>query len=236
MTTIAETARMVCLAFSPKHNGRCVAGIRLDNRQWLRPVGTNATGELYPAQYRFPDLSDPAPWDILDIPLRSIAPRKAYHPEDRLVAAAPWRLVERPATPDESVLQTLEAVRVCEPLLFGCAAKRVLPSALATLKKPTSLALIRPGAVRFQIAAGVPRPGESPRLRFRVWFFLGGAIHELPLTDPRFKERLRDFNIGSYSPVQVGIEPDRIPYLLCSLGEPHTDGYCYKLVATVLTV
>ncbi|MBC8143308.1 MAG: hypothetical protein H7Y38_17925 [Armatimonadetes bacterium] len=228
---------MVCLAFSENIRA-LVAGIRIDDRcgQWLRPVGTGATGELYPAQYRLPDLSNPALWDILDIPLRSAAPHKAYHPEDRLVAAAPWRLVERPAAPDEAVLQTLESVRVCEPQLFGCTAKRVLSSAVTLRKSASSPALVRPGAVRFQVAAGTPRHGEPPRLGFRVWFFIGGAIYELPLNAPVSKKRLRTFNIGSYSPVEVGIAPGVMPYLVRSLGEPHTDGYCYKLVTTVLTM
>ncbi len=39
--TVAETARMICLANSDKHNGRCIAGIRTDRvvPEWLRPVG-----------------------------------------------------------------------------------------------------------------------------------------------------------------------------------------------------
>ena len=39
--TVAETARMICLANSDKHNGRCTAGIRTDRAvpESLHPVG-----------------------------------------------------------------------------------------------------------------------------------------------------------------------------------------------------
>ena len=65
---------------------------------------------------------------------------------------------------------------------------------------------------------------------------MDGAIYELPLTDPVWKKRLQGFNVGSYSCADVGLSPDETPYLVCSLGKPYVDGYCYKLVATVLPV
>ncbi len=233
---VAETARMLCLANSDKHNGRCIAGIRLDQKhgQWLRPVGMSNEGELYPAQYRLPDLSDPEPWDILEIPLYETVSRKPHHPEDRRIAGTPWRLVERSApTPD--LLKVLETACVSGPELFGGAEKRVLPNAVATRQNPASLAIVRPLEARFTVELD-PQPsraGEMPRFRHRVWFFLNGAIYELPLTDTRFKRRLRGFNVGSYALSEVGLPPGDKPYLVCSLGEPY-NGYCYKLVATVL--
>lgn len=40
---------VLCLAFSMKHGGRCVAGVRLDSGDWVRPVSAAEDGTLMPA-------------------------------------------------------------------------------------------------------------------------------------------------------------------------------------------
>jgi hypothetical protein len=227
---------MLCLANSDKRGGRCIAGIRLDDKlgQWLRPVGMNDEGELYPAQYRLPDLSDPEPWDILDVPLHETVSRKPHHPEDRKIAGTPWRLVERcPPTP--ALWNLLEDARATGPELFGCTERRKLPDTVSQQQSPASLTVVRPLEMRVtvELEQNPAWVGEWSRFRYRVWFFLNGTIYELPLTDTRFKKRLRGLNVGSYSLSEVGLSPGKMPYLVCSLGEPY-NGYCYKLVATVL--
>ncbi|MBC7807655.1 MAG: hypothetical protein H7145_16095 [Akkermansiaceae bacterium] len=202
--------------------------------QWLRPVGMTDEGELYPTQYRLSDCSEPEPWDIIEVPLYETVSRKPHHPEDRKIAGTPWGLIER-GSPTRTLLRTLENVCASGPDLFGCTGKRTLPAAIPKQKNPASLTLIRPAETRIKVE---PNPqyltiGELPSHRYRVRFFLNGALYELPLTDTRFKKRLRYFDTGYYTLSEVGLPPGKIPYLVCSLGEPYK-GYCYKLVATVL--
>ncbi|HEU5425052.1 MAG TPA: hypothetical protein VFU72_16035, partial [Nitrolancea sp.] len=116
--------RIVVLANSYKHDGRCVAGrevaVAEDGRVtfggWLRPVNDTEDGELLPEQCRLQDGSLPRPLDIIDIPC-SGPQGDPTQPENWLLAGGTnWRragrlspdhlpeLAERPAQlwPDDS--------------------------------------------------------------------------------------------------------------------------------------
>ncbi len=67
----------------------------------------------------------------------------------------------------------------------------------------------------------------DPRRRVRARFTLHNIPYNLSVTDPVIKREYLAKPDGEY-PIPEA--------LLCvSLAEPHTDGYAYKIVATVIT-
>jgi len=56
--------RIVCLANSYKHEHRCVAGISLRSKKWVRLVGTQIPGCLTIKETCYPDA---APVELLDV-------------------------------------------------------------------------------------------------------------------------------------------------------------------------
>jgi putative nucleic acid modification protein with dual OB domain len=93
-------------------------------------------------------------------------------------------------------------------------------------KLSISLVLIQPEA----LTIGVKTEGQefgNPRRRVRAHFAHRGVRYILVVTDPVAERAFLAKPNGDY--------PLRGAYLCLSLGEPHTDGCCYKLVAAVIT-
>lgn len=89
-----------------------------------------------------------------------------------------------------------------------------------------SLLLIRPETLKIC----VEKEGEefgNPRRRVRADFTYRGQKYILIVTDPVAERAFLAKPNGHY--------PLTATYLCISLGEPHTDGKCYKLVATVIS-
>ena len=67
----------------------------------------------------------------------------------------------------------------------------------------------------------------NPRRRVRAQFSIGNVEHSLVVTDPVAERVFFGREDGDYPLVET--------YLSVSLGEAHTDGNCYKLVAAVIS-
>lgn len=86
-------ARIVCLANSYKHQGRCIAGIDIDTGKWVRPVPQNRD-TIY--NERFIDGKyEPQLLDLLEIPIGDQAPDKGCQPENRYLSQGVWRKIRR---------------------------------------------------------------------------------------------------------------------------------------------
>lgn len=91
-------ARIVCLANSKKHQGRCIAGIDIDTGEWIRPVSHNGDA-IY--NERFIDGKDePQLLDLLEIPLGGQAPDRGCQPENRFLGNGAWRLIRHLSVSD----------------------------------------------------------------------------------------------------------------------------------------
>ena len=179
-----DTIRILCLAYSRKHGGRCVAGLRTDGGGWVRPVSVKTDGTLTYVMCRLDQGDTPHLLDVLDIPMKKSKPLE-YQPENWLINRSPWTLVRRPATAAECAV--IAPHIVTGPELFGNTGDRVIVG--SPISK--SLALIRPATVHWVI-----RRDREGRRKTRVRFTLDGAEYTLGLTDDGTEAHLKSLPPG----------------------------------------
>jgi hypothetical protein len=90
-----------------------------------------------------------------------------------------------------------------------------------------SLYLIKPSNITFSVDAPGAHFG-NPKRAVRAGFQYQGVSYNLKVTDLTAERAYLGKENGVYLLEQEC-------YFCVSLAEPHTDGYCYKLVATVIT-
>jgi hypothetical protein len=86
--------RIVCLANSYKHDHRCVAGIDLGTKKWVRLIGSQAPGCLTVKETCYPDGRPAALLDVFEAELGEPCGSNC-HPEDVYVTGRPWQPVRR---------------------------------------------------------------------------------------------------------------------------------------------
>ncbi len=221
--------QFICLANSWKMGGRCVAGVRVGCRGWIRPVSTRADGTLL-SESRYANGAEAALLDIVEAEV--VAPRPEPHqPENCLLGPGTWHLVEH--LPPGAAMQHLAPFLVPGPVLLGNQSDRVAHATLLQQPASASLALVEPQGVEWYITTS-PFDG---RRKTRCYFNLAGEYYNLAITDPVFIPRLRGLADGYYARDAAGIAPTDRVLLTVSLGEPfQATGHCYKLVAAVLVL
>ena len=219
---------ILCLANSNKMRGSCIAGLRLDGGGWIRPVAGTPHGELYPAHYILQDGSCPQLFDRIRISF--IEQRASTHqPENWLIADQPWRLVSRGLSAECAAL--LESHLIAGPTLLGNFSHKIAFERFETEPAMSSLGIIRPGNLRWIIEHLPYNPHKASAL-----FRLGGTAYRLSVTDPALLDTFRELPQGEHPGTACGIAAGKDVLLTISLSDPWEDGYCYKLVASVLTM
>src|SRR5262249_44849487 len=169
---------------------------------------------------RYADRSDPKILDVMDVGLLEPAPH-GYQTENHLldimrgyrkVGVWPWSRMPE-------LLDHLESLWTNGNSSYHGLNDRV--KAQEAAKMTTSLALIAPAATAMRVHS------EGGKPRVRAWFRYAGVSYVFSVTDP--------FTEWAWLAKPDGEYPVADAVLCISLGEPHTDGHCYKLVATVLT-
>jgi hypothetical protein len=221
---MSNLKRIVCLANSRKHSGRCIAGKEvLTNGYggWVRPISARPAAEISEEERRYENGDDPRVLDIIDIPMIG-ASSHSYQSENYMIdaqgywtktATLSWddlkQLVDKPTSlwsnGDSSYNGQNDRVKV----------------ELAS-KLTNSLALIQPEAINIQVKV---EGAEKTRRKVRADFRYQGASYSLVVTDP-IAERL-------FLAKANGTYPLESVYLCVSLGEQY-DGSCYKLVAAII--
>jgi hypothetical protein len=221
--------RILCLANSYKHDHRCVAGISLVTKQWVRLLGTRVAGCLTVEQTCYPDGSETALLDVFEAELGEKCGSNC-HPEDVFIAEQSWRPVRRFDQPrDKHFLESYISKR---PVLLEGFGDRVYIRKFAETPASHSLELVRPDDLWWWIRE------ENGKRRNRALFRLGHvgrARYDLAVTDPRWLERLRPLPAGIYphSGFFGGKPPATL--LTVSLSEPF-ENFHYKLVAGVVNL
>lgn len=85
--------RMICLANSLKHGGRCIAGID-ESGNWVRPVSRSQKRAIG-KEIRMIQYDEPEVLDILDVPLYPYGPTDGCQPENKLLMEGAWVKVGR---------------------------------------------------------------------------------------------------------------------------------------------
>jgi putative nucleic acid modification protein with dual OB domain len=221
------TKTIVCLANSRKMSGRCVAGKEVDDRirfgSWIRPVSDRPTQEISEEERRFENGKDPKLLDVIQIRMLEARPH-AQQVENHLidpgyhwgkVGTLSWEQIQ--GAVDE----------VAGPLWvdgfhsYNGTNDRIPENQAALLR--SSLLLIKP--LDLVIAVAV-EGGQFRKRKVRAQFTLNGRNYFIAVTDPVAEREYLAKEDGDY-PVEAA--------LLCvSIGEPY-QGYCYKLVAAVVT-
>lgn len=86
---MAETKKLVCLANSRKHSGRCVAGKEVlagGYGQWIRPVRSRQSAEISEEERRYENGLLPRVLDIITIPIIGATPQ-LYQSKNYVIAA-----------------------------------------------------------------------------------------------------------------------------------------------------
>ncbi len=199
---------MLCLANSWKKSpGRCVAGIRLDDGSWIRPVSETQDGELSPDQCTLDIGRQVRPLDVVRVYVREADPRP-HQPENWRVTDRRWRLRRMMSLSDaKGTLQ--EALEKHESGIFGTSTDNV-PHPTARIE--SSLTMVKATAPEF-------RWGRKWRQK-RAVFSHRGVTYDLVMT---FEDA-----------PPVGQSQSEW-YFTISLGEPYY-GSCYKLIAGAIEV
>ncbi|MPZ22941.1 MAG: hypothetical protein GEU28_05240 [Dehalococcoidia bacterium] len=216
---------IICLANSLKHQGRCVAGLRMDGGGWIRPVSPG-DGTLWQHQYTLPDGSEARPLDLLRVEVGRARP-VAHQPENWTLGDRPWELAGRPTPAAADEVMAANLVR--DGALFGDSRSRIPFTEFARRPAPASLALAVPANIRW-----VARTTGDAR-QARTQFTLGGNDYDLSVTDPLWRQRMERLPDGSHSWKALGFPEQQRAMLTLSLGEPY-EGHCYKLVAAVMPI
>ncbi|MHC4194752.1 MAG: dual OB domain-containing protein [Planctomycetota bacterium] len=208
--------KIICLANSYKHNGRCIAGINEAGR-WVRPVSSSKKRAI-DKDTRIIDGKEPQILDVLEVPLHAHGPIDGCQPENKLLKTGQWKRIGR--VKPEYLLKYREADSVVlhnnrDHVPASCF--RMIPS-----YGWKSLQFIHNENVVFQ-------PDENNKTKWRANFTNSkGTALSLRVTDPVACERLEQGeNISKNCLLTVSMAPGWSP-------DKKTSKKCYKFVAGVV--
>jgi Dual OB-containing domain len=216
---------LVCLANSRKLSGRCVAGI-VDGGpgEWIRPVSARPNCEVSEYERQYEDGSDPNVLDIVSVPLLRPQPH-SFQSENWLLD--PGRYWQRIGWVGWDKLLKLEqrprTLWINGHCTYHGGNDRVPIEQADTLAD--SLKLIRVDGLTLQVHVPGAAFGDPKRI-VRARFWHAGSKYILRVTDPEYERAYLAEPNGNYELGEA--------FLTVSLGEPHSDGYAYKLVAAIV--
>jgi hypothetical protein len=90
------TKRIICLANSRKHSGRCIAGKEVlsgAHGGWIRPVSARPSAEVSEEERRYQNGASPQVLDVIDVPMIAAAPH--LHQVENFVIDAEYYWTKR---------------------------------------------------------------------------------------------------------------------------------------------
>lgn len=208
-------ARIICLANSYKHQGRCVAGINIDTGEWVRPIPRKTTA-IYNERFIDSTLgNEPNLLDLIEIPIGEQAPYHGCQPENRYLNVGTWKLLSR-----LTVSRIIQYIDNSLYLLHN-QDNKVDPEIFTEMPRQNwkSLQLIH-----------VTNPcfGLNPWMKKRCIFSYSGISYELKVTDPAIIVKIKNGQaISKDCPLTVSMTT---PFKSPSYNKP----YCWKMVAGVV--
>ncbi|MBG6073433.1 MULTISPECIES: hypothetical protein [unclassified Polaromonas] len=219
-----SNTKMVCLANSFKIKAYCMAGKLINEKQWIRPVSSNATGELSRSNVTCETKGVMiSPLDVVEMDLQSPRPHDHQqencsitpNPRTRIVGRIGW---EQLAEFEDKPLQLwAPGYHTC------CGSNDRVPDYMVSGFITNSLFLIHVASVKFIVSMPSVHANET-HLKVQVEFEYAGKVYRLRLTDPALVQPVQRLGIGSHTAGNA--------YVTVSLTEQF-HGYCYKLAAAV---
>lgn len=225
-------AEMICLAYSRKMGGCCVAGIEITTGRWIRPVSGTQGVPLSADTCRLQDRSQPAVLDLIKLKLGCECP-SAHQIENVRALRSPWQLVSRPAP--VSIKPLLLSKLNQDQGIFGDKAVYLRNTVAIEMAKQGSATLVKPHNVRFFWQSKF-------RTQLRTSFYHLDDKYNLPITDVAVELRLNGLERGRWINLcDSGLDPGLDVFFTITLGEPfHTPGFaeplCYKLVSGIVII
>lgn len=221
--------RIVCLANSYKHENRCVAGISLITKKWVRLISDEMQGCITARETCYEDGKEASILDVVEVETGDRC-GSTFHPEDVLVCGQKWRLVRRFEKPADRkfLLNYLNK----KPALLSTYGDRLYGRAVEKRLLASSLELIQPQDLWWWIRE------EDGKRKNRAIFRIGLSArtrYDLAVTDPMWLAKLRTLEPGIYPHKTIEKDAPSMTFLTISLSEPF-EGFHYKLVAGVIRV
>jgi hypothetical protein len=215
------------MANSRKTGGRCVAGLRMDEGSWIRPVSECSDGTLVRRHYVLDDGNEASLLDIIEVEVTEHRP-KPYQPENWILKEQPWELINR--IPPREAYLVLQSHVELGSTIFGNQGDRVPYAGLQTCPIAGSLTLVEPTEISWFIGQSIRGKRQT-----RTHFKLGDVWFDIAVTDPVWEKSLSNLDFGIYPKEAAGISiNDRVLFTV-SLGGPF-NGECYKLIAGVFVL
>ena len=221
--------RIVCLANSYKHDHRCVAGISLVTKKWVRLVGRQVPGCLTVKETCYANGKPAALLDVFEAELGENCGSNC-HPEDVFVTGEVWRLVRRFDNPRDARFLA-DYVNKGPAILQGYG-DRVYTRKIDSVPVDNSLEFIHPEDLWWWIR------DESGKRKNRAIFRAGHVSrvrYDLAVTDPAWLDQLKLLPAGIYPHAFFFKDKPAKTFLTVSLSEPF-EGFHYKLVAGVINL
>lgn len=221
--------RIVCLASSRKPGGRCVAGkevIDAGHSNWIRPVSARPSAEISLEELHYEDGKDSQILDIIEIPMIGPVPR-VHQTENHMIddeyywtkrGALTWADVPGLADTPPTLWANGDST-------YHGRNDRMTQAGASAYQN--SLMLIKPEHITIRVLTPGADFGNLKR-KVRVDFTYRGTRYDLMVTDPVVERAFLARQNGDY-PIEQDV------YFCVSLAEAHTDNYCYKLVATIIS-
>ncbi|WP_017296261.1 dual OB domain-containing protein [Geminocystis herdmanii] len=109
--------KIICLANSYKHHGRCIAGININSGEWIRPVSSLEDGKL-PIDDSYLKVDRIWLLDIIDIPIDR-SQKLGYEVENYGYYHLPWQITDK--------AKVIDLLSYCEDTLLYPEFDRAIP-------------------------------------------------------------------------------------------------------------
>lgn len=234
------TKTFVTLANSVRIGSHCIAGRELTGHEgqwfwgsWIRPVSQHGEGEVSTQECLCTDGTLPVSLDMVEITLLSKQDCPSQ-PENYIIdTSVRWRKIGTITPASLAVIEEKPPSLWAQP---GTRSDRIHSSqAVGSLVPFQSLYLIRPDNLLFRIWEDMDEFKGKPRKHRRAIFNYGNVDYNLAITDPTMDSRyFRPFPALNQPHRDIVPKTPANCLLVVSLAAPFTDGYHYKVVATVL--
>ncbi len=217
------TKRIICLANSRKHSGRCIAGKEVNNGEWIRPVSDREYEEVSELERRYENGSDPTLMDIIDIPLLKHQPID-YQRENWLLDPNSYWLKVCDAEADDlrKLVDIAESLWTNESSSLQGLNDRIAEDDCKDIDDSLRFIYVR------NLTLKVFAPGEefgNYKRRVQGEFQYGDTNYKLMVTDPKI-ERI-------YLAKPNGVYEVGECFLTVSLGELFNN-FAYKLIVAII--